>query len=431
MTNIGGTPFMSNKATIEKIQARVVFDSRGVATIEVDVFTNSGFGRNAAPFGAPGSRGEFEASAYGTVGVEGAVTVVTQDLAKELIGMDASELHACDSKIREIDGTANFSRIGGNTSSALSIAIARAAADSLKVPLFKLLAPDFKTYALPVPLGNIIGGGAHAMGPTPDMQEHIAIPVSAKSAREAVQFNILLHEATGDILEKIDPVFVGGTDDEHAWTANMDDTKALEVIAEAAENLKTKMGVEFRLGLDLAADRLWNPAKKQYIYSRERKNRTTAEQIDFVERLVQRFNLLYVEDAFNSNDYQGCAELRKRVGKHCLVCGDDLLATNKERTAEGVKQGSMNSMIIKVNQIGTVSDAHETTLFAQSKGIKTVISHRSGETDDNTLAHLATSWNCVGVKSGVTGGERLAKLNEFIRIEESLGNKATIAKVEP
>jgi enolase len=422
---------MSKKTTIEKIQARVVFDSRGVATIEVDVFTNSGWGRNAAPFGAPGSRGEFEASAYGTVGVEGAVKVVEKDLAKALIGMDASDLRACDNKIREIDGTANFSRIGGNTSSAVSIAVARAAAASLNVPLFKMIAPDTKTYALPIPLGNIIGGGAHAMGPTPDMQEHIAIPVSAKSVKEAVQLNILLHEAVGDILEKIDPVFVGGTDDEHAWTANMDDTKALEVITEGAQNLKAKMGAEFRLGLDLAADRLWNPSKKQYVYSREGKSRTTAEQVDFVESLVKKFNLLYVEDAFNSNDYQGFAELRKRVSQRCLVCGDDLLATNIERTAQGVKQGSMTSMIIKVNQIGTVSDAQETTLFAQSKGIKTVISHRSGETDDNTLAHLAVAWNCIGVKSGVTGGERLAKLNEFIRIEESLGKNATLAKVEP
>jgi enolase len=422
---------MSRMTVIEKIQARVVFDSRGVATIEVDVFTNSGFGRNAAPFGAPGSRGEFEASAYGTVGVEGAVKLVEKDLAKGLVGMDASDLRACDSMIREIDGTPNFGRIGGNTSSAISIALARAAADASGVPLYKLIAPDAKTHTLPIPLGNIIGGGAHAMGPTPDMQEHLAIPVSAKSVKEAVQLNILLHEAAGDILKKMDPVFVGGTDDEHAWTANMDDTRALEVVAEASQTLKSKVGAEFRLGLDLAADRLWNPVKKQYFYTREGKNRTTAEQVDFVESLVKKFDLLYVEDAFHSNDYQGFAELRKRVGRHCLVCGDDLLATNQERTAEGVKQGSMSSMIVKVNQIGTISDAQETTLFAQSKGIKTIISHRSGETDDNTLAHLGVAWNCIMVKTGVTGGERLAKLNELMRIEESLGNKARIAKVEP
>ncbi len=422
---------MANKANIKKIQARVVFDSRGVPTIEVDVFTRSGWGRNAAPFGAPGSRGEFEASAYGTVGVEGAVKIVEKDLARGLVGMDASDLRSCDNKIREIDGTANFSRIGGNTSSALSIAIARAAANSQRVPLYRLIAPDAKTFTLPIPLGNIIGGGAHAMGPTPDMQEHLAIPVSAKSVNEAVQLNILLHEAAGDILEKMDPVFVGGTDDEHAWTANMDDTRALEVVAEASQVLKSKMGAEFRLGLDLAADRLWNPTKKLYICTREGQNRTTAEQVDFVESLVKKFNLLYVEDAFNSNDYEGFAELRRRVGNRCLVCGDDLLATNRERTAEGVKRGSMSSMIIKVNQIGTISDAQDTTMFAQSRGIKTIISHRSGETDDNTLAHLGVAWNCIMVKTGVTGGERLAKLNELIRIEEALGKKTTIATVEP
>ncbi len=188
---------MAKKTTIEKILAREVFDSRGVPTIEVDVFTSSGWGRNAAPFGAPGSRGEYEASAYGSIGIEGAVQVVNIEMAPRLAGMDAAELSRCDARIREIDGTANFGRIGGNVASALSIAIARAAADSLKVPLYKFLAPDSKSFSLPLPLGNIIGGGAHSAGPTPDMQEHLALPVSAKSVKEAVKLNILLHEETG------------------------------------------------------------------------------------------------------------------------------------------------------------------------------------------------------------------------------------------
>jgi enolase len=279
-------------------------------------------------------------------------------------------------------------------------------------------------------LGNIIGGGAHSAGPTPDMQEHLALPISAKSLKEAVQLNILLHEETGRLLEKRDKYFTGGCDDERAWAANLDDFQSLEILAEACEIMLRKNGARFRLGLDLAADRLWNPEKHHYVYTREGKTRNTEEQIDFVEKLVKKFDLCYVEDAFNSNDYKSFAELRKRVGKQCLVCGDDLLATNKQRTAESLKQGSVSAMIIKVNQIGTLTEARDTNDFAQTQGIKTIVSHRSGETDDDTVAHIGVGWGCLMVKTGVMGGERLAKLNELIRIEEALGAKAVLTKLE-
>lgn len=421
---------MPKRCTIEKIQAREVFDSRGVLTIEVDVFTDRGWGRNAAPFGAPGSRGEFEASAYGSVGIGGAVRVVARDLAPRLVGMDAAELSQCDAIIKAVDGTPNYSRIGGNVASALSIAIARAAADSLKVRLFQFLAPKRNSFSLPVPLGNIIGGGAHSAGPTPDMQEHLALPTNAKSLKEAVQWNILLHEETGNLLEKRDRNFTGGSDDERAWAADMDDTQSLAVLSEACEILRRKTGAKFRLGLDLAADRLWDPKKQKYQYVREGISRNTEEQIDFVENLVEKFDLYYVEDAFNSNDYRAFSELRKRVGIHCLVCGDDLLATNKNRIAEGLKLSSFNSMIIKVNQIGTLTEARDTNDYAQQQGIKTIVSHRSGETADNTVAHIGVGWGCTMIKTGVLGGERLAKLNELIRIEEVLGEKSTLAKLD-
>ncbi|HEX7475774.1 MAG TPA: enolase C-terminal domain-like protein [Dehalococcoidales bacterium] len=421
---------MPNKCIIEKIRAREVFDSRGVLTIEVDVFTDRGWGRNAAPFGAPGSRGEFEASAYGSVGIDGAAQVVARDLVPRLVGVDAAKLSQCDSMIKEVDGTANYSRIGGNVASALSIAIARAASDSLKVELFQFLAPKRNSFSLPVPLGNIIGGGAHSAGPTPDMQEHLALPVNAKSLKEAVQWNILLHEETGNLLEKRDRNFTGGSDDERAWAVDLDDTQCLEVLSEACEIMRRKAGAKYRLGLDLAADRLWDPRKQKYQYVREGKSRNTEEQIDFVENLVEKFDLYYVEDAFNSNDYRTFSELRKRVGGHCLVCGDDLLATNKKRIAEGLKLGSCNSMIIKVNQIGTLTDARDTNDYAQQHGIKTIVSHRSGETDDNTVAHIGVGWGCTMIKTGVLGGERLAKLNELIRIEEGLGEKSTLAKLD-
>jgi enolase len=419
---------MAKRGIIKKILAREVFDSRGVLTIEVDVITSNGWGRNSAPFGAPGSRGEFEASAYGSVGITGAVQVVLDELAPRLIGMDASELNLCDEIIKDVDGTANFSRIGGNTASALSIAVAKAAADSLKLPLYRFLASERGSLSLPLPLGNIIGGGAHATGPTPDMQEHLVLPVSAASFKEAVKLNILVHEETGKVLAKRDKNFTGGLDDERAWAADLNDYQALEVLSEACERVTRKTGAEFRLGLDLAADRLWDRNRKQYCYSREGKSRDTDEQVAFVETLIKTFNLRYVEDAFHSNDYEAFAKLLKIVGQQCLVCGDDLLATNHIRTMQGVKQGSMNAMVIKVNQIGTVTDAKKTNDYAQSQGIKTIISHRSGETDDDSIAHIGVGWQCVMIKTGVLGGERMAKLNELIRIEEDSGESATLTR---
>lgn len=420
---------MSAAAPIQSIDAREVFDSRGVATIEVEVTAGAGRGRSAAPFGAPGSRGEFEASAYGPLGVADAVKVVTTEVASRLVGHDASDLAGCDRVLTELDGTPNFDRIGGNTSSAVSTAVAQAAASALKVPLHRIVASSQSgQVTLPLPLGNIIGGGAHAMGPTPDMQEHLVLPVNPGSFREAVEANIRVHEETGRLLAGRDPSFTGGSDDERAWAADLDDTQSLEIIQEAAANVTEAIGVEFRLGLDLAADRFWDAGTQRYRYHRAGLDFTPAEQIDFVEQLVRRFTLAYVEDAFESTDYESFAELRRRVGDDCLVCGDDLLATSTERTAHGVQVGSVNAMIIKVNQVGTVTGARETNEFAQSHGIATAISHRSGETEDSGIAHMGAAWGCSLIKAGVTGGERLAKLNELIRIEES-GAGAVLASL--
>ncbi|MFC2038366.1 phosphopyruvate hydratase [Chloroflexota bacterium] len=420
---------MTKGCTINNILAREVIDSRGVPTIEVDVFTEGGWGRNSAPFGAPGSRGEYEASAYGAIGITGAIDIVLRELAPRLVGADACKVSLCDTIIREFDGTNNFDRIGGNTASALSIAVAKAAADSLKVPLYKFLAQGSDSFSLPFPLGNIIGGGAHSTGPTPDMQEHLVIPLVANSFKEAVKLNIMVHEETGKLLRKKDKNFTGGTDDERAWAADLNDYQALEILSEACAIVTQKMGVEFKLGLDIAADRLWDSSRKQYVYSREGESRNTEDQIDFMENLIRKFDLYYVEDAFHSNDYEAFANLRKRVGNLCFICGDDLLATNKTRTMEGIRRNSVNAMIIKVNQVGTLTDAKEVNDYAQSQGIRTIISHRSGETDDHSVAHIGVAWDCVMIKTGVLGGERLAKLNEVIRIEENLGNRATMSSL--
>jgi enolase len=356
----------------------------------------------------------------------GALEVVEKEIAPRLQGVDAADTNLCDAIVNEIDNSENFVRIGGNTSSAISIAIAKAAASSLGLPLYQFLSENAPT--LPYPLGNIIGGGAHSMGPAPDMQEHLVIPVGAPNMATAIQANIMLHEETGKILEKADPNFTGGTDDECAWTANLNDYQALELLSEACVKVTKKMRLAFRLGLDVAADRLWDSEKKMYVYERENTLRTTTEQVNYMKDLVKTFNLYYVEDPFQSDDFAAFAELKKRVGAHCYVCGDDLLATKKLRTEQGVKSGAANSMIIKVNQVGTITEARETNRYAQSNGLDTIISHRSGETEDHTIAHLGVAWNCAGIKTGVIGGERLAKLNELLRIEKQLGSRAVMAK---
>ncbi|MBN2570102.1 MAG: phosphopyruvate hydratase [Deltaproteobacteria bacterium] len=419
---------MSNECLIRKVISRMIYDSRGIPTIEIDIVTDKGIGRNAAPFGAPGSRGIYEASAYGSVGLEGMADVIQKEVTPRLVGVDAADVHLCDQIIKEIDGSENFSRIGGNTSSALSIAIAKAAAHFSGKPMFQLFSEGNPT--LPYPLGNIIGGGAHSMGAAPDMQEHLVIPVGASSFSEAVKINILVHEETGRIFEKSDPNFTGGTDDERAWTANLTDYKALEVLSEACKRVKNETGVSIRMGLDVAADRFWDSDRKIYLYERENVARTTEEQIDYMQELTEKFKLFFVEDAFQSDDYESFAELTKRVGSHCYVCGDDLLATNKERTERGIEKRAVNSMILKVNQVGTVTGAEQTGNFAKAYEIDTVISHRSGETEDYSIAHLGVAWNCAGIKTGVIGGERLAKLNELIRIEEILGSDARLATLQ-
>lgn len=408
---------MTSDSRIEFVTAREIIDSRGVPTIEVEVHAGTGIGVSAAPFGAPGSRGEFEASAYGDLGLGGGIAEVRSSIANRLVGLDAVDIAACDAVLRDIDGTPNFERIGGNTSSAVSTSVAKAAAAAVNEPLYRI-AGSSGPVALPLPLGNIIGGGAHALGPTPDMQEHLVIPVSAATVREAVMLNIALHEEAGRILVERDSAFTGGCDDERGWAANLDDTESLVVLEEAARRLGETRGARFRLGLDLAADRFWDKETGTYRYQRSALVLTPAQQVDYVESLVRRFNLGYVEDAFESTDYDSFAELSRRVGDDCLVCGDDLYATNIGRLAEGTRRGSANSMIIKVNQVGTVSDARATNQAALDAGLTTVISHRSGETSDDSIAHFGTAWNCSMIKTGVLGGERMAKLNELIRLEE-------------
>jgi enolase len=410
-------------SVIEDVMARKLFNSRGQETIEVDVVTTDGFGRAGAPAGA--SKGKAEVVSYPEGGVDAAITKLEELIAPELIGMDAEEQNEIDALLHEIDETENFGNVGGNTVFAISLATAEAAATSYDLPLFQYLS-GYLANQLPYPLGNVLGGGKHALGKTTDIQEYLVIPFKAPSFAEAAKANIRVHQKIGALLIKADKKFTGGRGDEGAWVPNIENEEALKIVVKACEEVSEEQSIECRAGLDVAASSFWNPKESVYVYSIEGKKRDSGEQLEFMLHLIEDYNLAYVEDPFEEDDYESFAELTKKV-KNCLICGDDLFVTNRKRLTQGIRMGAGNSLIVKTNQVGTLTDAWETTRLAKRAGYVPVMSHRSGETTDTHIAHLAVGFFCPVIKTGVLPGERVAKINELIRIEENLGNRAQMS----
>jgi len=386
------------------------------------VLTVEGFGRASAPAGA--SRGKAEAVPYPEGGVDQAIRKVEEDIAPELVGMKAEEQETIDLLLHEIDGTEDFRNVGGNTACAISIATAEAAASSYGIPLFQHLAGSLAT-SLPYPLGNVLGGGKHTRGKATDIQEFLVLPLKAENFFDAAKANVKVHQRVGVLLEK-DPSFTGGRGDEGAWAPNIKDQEALDVVAEACEEVSQELGLECRVGLDVAASSLWKPEEKAYVYESECIKRNPGEQLEFVRSVIEDYDLAYVEDPFHEEDFEAFTELTKKA-KNCLICGDDLFVTNKERLEKGVKARAGNAIIIKVNQVGTITDAWETVGLAKSAQYVPVVSHRSGETASTYLAHLAVAFHCPIIKSGVVGGERVTKISELLRIEETLGSRAKMS----
>ena len=411
---------------IEDLMARKIFNNRGEETIEVDVLTASGFGRAAAPAGK--SRGKAEVVNYPQGGVEQAIKRVDDLITPELAGLNADFQEEIDSTLHEIDGTSNFKNIGGNTAFAISLANAEAAANSHSLLLFQFLGGNAAN-TIPFPLGNCISGGEHTRGKAPDIQEYLALPHGAESFLEAQTANTQIHKKIGASLNKKSSNFNGGKSDEGAWIANIDTLDAFEVMAKACEEIGNELDFECGFGIDVAASSFWKPKDEKYIYENESKKRDTAEQLEFMLDLIENYHLTYVEDPFHENDFDSFAELTRKA-KNCLICGDDLFTTNTERLNNGIKINAGNAIIIKVNQIGTLTDATETVETAQRHGYDTVVSHRSGDTCDWHIAHLAVAYKCPLIKTGVVEGARIAKLNELIRIEHLLGNRAKMADLK-
>ncbi|MDD3792554.1 MAG: enolase C-terminal domain-like protein [Candidatus Bathyarchaeota archaeon] len=408
---------------IEDLIARKIFNNRGDETIEVDVITTGGFGRVGAPAGK--SRGKAEVSYYPQGGVEQAIKKIDDLIAPELAGLNADFQQEIDDTLHEIDGTSDFKNIGGNTAFAISLANAEAAANSHGLLLFQFLGGS-SANTLPYPLGNCISGGQHARGKAPSIQEYLALPHGAESFLEAQTANTLIHKRIGDSLKKKITSFNGGKSDEGAWIANVTTDDAFEIMARTCEEVGNELDFECGFGIDVAASSFWKPKEQKYMYENGDKKRDTAEQLEYMLELIEKYHLTYIEDPFHEDDFDSFAELTRK-SKNCLICGDDLFTTNTERLNNGIKINAGNAIIIKVNQIGTLTDAAETIEMAQRNGYDAVVSHRSGDTCDWHIAHLAVAYKCPVIKTGVVEGARIAKLNELIRIEHFLGSRAKMA----
>lgn len=404
---------------IEDVQVRKILDSRGNPTVEVDIVTWGGFGRAAAPSGA--STGSREVVSFPEGGVDLIISEVEDVIASELIGMDAEDLVTIDDLLKEVDGTENLSAIGGNTTVAVSMAAAKAAASSYGLPLYKYIGGNFVN-ELPFPLGNMMNGGAHAGINAPDIQEFLVVPVGAKNMVEAVFANAAIHKKLKELIQTKDSNFTGGKGDEGGWVPNITNDAALEIQAQACEEVGDELGIEIRPSLDMAASEIWDAEKGKYVYAQDGIERDTGDQIEFVKDIIETYNMFYVEDPFDESDFDGFAQLTSKVGNKCLICGDDLFVTNKELLAKGIKMKAANAIIIKPNQIGSLSETYATVKLAKENDVVPVVSHRSGETTDDTIAHLAVGLKSPMIKTGAIGGERIAKLNELIRIEEELPN---------
>lgn len=391
---------------INKIFARKILNSRGQQTIEVEVHSTSGIGVASAPSGASAGKHEAVAFPKGGNGVDEAIRLVNSELSKKLGGLTETDLGLIDSKIVELDGTRDFSRLGGSASIATSIAVLKSAAGG--APLFKYMNP--KAGVFPFPLGNVIGGGAHGGGT--DIQEFLLIPLGAKTAAEAVFSNAAAHARVGSLLAEMHSGFLRSRNDEGGWSVGGHGSE--EVFDLLCDAISDWNGM--KLGIDVAATQLWDG--ENYVYTKEDKRLSPGEQIDFMVSLAEKYPLAYIEDPLHEEDFEGFAELTRKAKGKFLVCGDDLFVTNTGRLERGVGMGACNSLIIKPNQNGLVSSTENVVKTAQKAGYSCIVSHRSGETTDPGIAHFAVAWGAQLLKSGITGGERAAKLNELIRMWE-------------
>lgn len=423
---------MDKEMLIRDIFAREILDSRGNPTIEAEVLAGENIvGRAAVPSGA--STGKYEAvelrdqeERYGGKGVERAVENVNSCLAKAVIGMNVFDQKEIDRALCKADGTENKSNLGANAILGVSMAAARAAAKGLNIPLYRYLG-GVQAKKMPVPMMNILNGGVHADNPL-DIQEFMIVPVRETSFRERLRICAEIYHMLRAVLKE--KVLLTGVGDEGGFAPELADTKeALRTIRDAAERAGYRMGRDIMIALDVAASELYIEEKGGYIFAGEGKKgepvvRTTEEMISYYEELVEEFPIFSIEDPLDEGDWDGWKKLTKKIGNRVQLVGDDLFVTNAQRLRKGIELGAANAILIKVNQIGTLSETFETIKTAQEAGYNVIVSHRSGETEDTIIADIAVAFNTGQIKTGAPcRSERVAKYNRLLRIEEQIGEK--------
>ena len=423
---------MDKEMLIRDIFAREILDSRGNPTIEAEVLAGENIvGRAAVPSGA--STGKYEAvelrdqeERYGGKGVERAVENVNSCLAKAVIGMNVFDQKEIDRALCKADGTENKSNLGANAILGVSMAAARAAAKGLNIPLYRYLG-GVQAKKMPVPMMNILNGGVHADNPL-DIQEFMIVPVRETSFRERLRICAEIYHMLRAVLKG--KGLQTGVGDEGGFAPEIADTKeALRTIRDAAERAGYRMGRDIMIALDVAASELYIEEKGGYIFAGEGKKgepvvRTTEEMISYYEELVEEFPIFSIEDPLDEEDWDGWKKLTKKIGNRVQLVGDDLFVTNAQRLRKGIELGAANAILIKVNQIGTLSETFETIKTAQEAGYNVIVSHRSGETEDTIIADIAVAFNTGQIKTGAPcRSERVAKYNRLLRIEEQIGEK--------
>jgi enolase len=413
---------------IEAVLAREVLDSRGNPTVEVDVFLADGsFGRAAVPSGA--STGEHEAlelrdgdeDRYRGKGVRSAIDHVNTSIGPAVEGMEALDQRALDQALVILDGTEEKSKLGANALLGVSLAVARAGADALGLPLYRALGGP-NAHVLPVPMLNVINGGAHA-GNDLEFQEFMLVPAGAASWSEALRWGVECFHALHDLLEELGEAT--GVGDEGGFAPNVGTAAAaFELMARAVERAGYELGTEVALAMDAAASEF----ERDGVYAVEGADRSAEEMVVFYAELLERFPIVSIEDGLAEDDWEGWAALSRELGARCQLVGDDLFVTNPVRLERGIREGVATSILVKVNQIGTLTETMDVIELAQRSRYGVVVSHRSGETEDTTIADLAVATNAGQIKTGAPSrGERTAKYNQLLRIEETLGEAARYA----
>jgi len=401
-------------AKITSIKGRIIHNSRGTRTIEVDVISDNQYlGRTSAPSGA--SVGKYEAVSFPENGPEGSLRILNEN-SKKFIEFESSDLKSIDETLKSIDQTPDYSKIGGGLAYTITIASMESASKAVGKQLFELISEQ-NEYRFPIPIGNILGGGAHAGPGTPDIQEILISAPGAKTIRDAIETNFKVHKELRNVIEKADPSFTNGRGDEGGWAPKCDNEKALELCTKACENLGYTLGKEVSLGVDFASSTQWNEEKHLYEYERAGFENTPEKQIEFAAAIIEKYKLIYAEDAVHEEAFEDMSELVSKFPK-TMIAGDDLTVTNKNILKKAIENKSCNAAILKVNQAGSLYDALEFAKVAISNDIKLITSHRSGESIDSQISHIGIGTNSKMLKVGVVGGERVAKLNELIRLSE-------------